>query len=195
MELGRETEIKMSFVRKLLQLESPGINAESLQEFRSNFECQIRSLNALNLTLDEMYTILLYSKPPASISEIIKKKAEDDWLQFDILKKHLEAEINNLQTFKGKEDTSTSQSVSTVTTLVVQNKKPQVSSKTCSLCKAFHFWFKCPNYESRDSKLTRLQELGLCYVCAQKGHTSVKCRKKTCGNGCTYVHNVPGRMS
>ena len=82
----RETEIEMSFVRKLLQLESPDVNAKSLQEFRSNFECQIRSLNALNLMLDEMYTILLYSKLPASISEIIKRKVEDDWLQFDIFK-------------------------------------------------------------------------------------------------------------
>ena len=187
---GGETEIKMSFVRKLLQLESPDVNAESLQEFRSNFECQIRSLNALKLTLDEMYTILLYSKLPASISEIITRKAEDDWLQFDIFKKQLEYEIDNLRTFKGTEDTSTSQSVSTVSTLVVQNKKPQESSKTCSLYKASHLWFKCPNYESRDFKLSRLKELGLCYVFAQKGHTSVKCKKKTCGNGCTYVHNI-----
>ena len=30
---GRETKIKMSFVRKLLQLESSDVNAESLQEF------------------------------------------------------------------------------------------------------------------------------------------------------------------
>ena len=30
----------------------------------------------------------------------------------------------------------------------------------------------------------------MCYVCAQKGHTSVKCKKKTCGSGCTYVHNI-----
>ena len=183
---GRETEIKMSFVRKLSQLESPDVNAESLQEFRSYFECQIRSSNALKLTLDEMYTILLYSKLPASISEIIKRKAEDDWLQFVIFKKQLEAEINNLRTFKSKEDTSTTHSVSTMSTLVVQNKKPQVSSKTCPLCKASHFLLKCPNYESRDSKLT----LGLCYVCTQKGHTGVKCKKKTCGNGCTYVHNT-----
>ena len=143
-----------------------------------------------------MYTILLYSKLPASLSEIIKRKAEDDWLQFDIFKKQLEAEINNLRTFKGKEDISASQSVSTVSTLVVQNKKSQsssrseVSSKTCSLFKAAHFWFRRSNYENRDSKLLRLKELGLCYVYAQKGHTSVKCKKKNCGNGCTYVHNI-----
>ena len=192
---GRETEIKMSFVRNLLQLESPEVNAESLQEFRANFECQIRSLNTMNFTLDEMYTILLYSKLPASISEIIKRKAEDNWLQFDIFKKHLEAEINNLRTFKDKEDSTSpkGQSVSTVSTLVVQNKqnkRSQVTTKTCSLCKLTHLWFRCPNYESRDSKLGRLKELGLCYVCAQKGHTSVKCQRRRCGNGCTYGHNL-----
>ena len=35
---GRESEIKMCFVRKLLELNCPEVNAESLQEFRSNFE-------------------------------------------------------------------------------------------------------------------------------------------------------------
>ena len=56
---GRKTEIKMSFGRKLLQLDSPDASPEALQVFRSNFECQIRSLNALELTLQEMYAILL----------------------------------------------------------------------------------------------------------------------------------------
>ena len=180
----------MSFVKKLLQLDSPDVNAESLQEFRSNFECQIRSLNALNLTLDELYTIHLYNKLPAYVSEIIKRKAEDNWLQLDTFKKQLEAEINSLRTFNSQENTTNNQSISTVSTLMVHNKKPQVTTKTCSLCKAAHFWFRCPNYENRDSKLLRLKELGLCYVCAQKGHTSVKCKEKNCGNGCTYVHNI-----
>ena len=48
---GRDTEIKMCFVKKLLELDSPEVSAESLQQFRSNFECQIRSLNTLGLTL------------------------------------------------------------------------------------------------------------------------------------------------
>ena len=82
-----------------------------------------------------------------------------------------------------------SPSISTVSTLVVQNKKQQ-SPLTCSLCKAAHFWFKCPKYGNRESKLSKLKELGLCFVCAQKGHTSAKCNKKVCGNGCTYNHNI-----
>ena len=122
---GCKTEIKMSFVRKLLQLDSPDANPEALQEFRSYFEFQIRSLNALELTLEEMYTILLYSKLPAIISETIKRRAEDNWLQFDTFKKQLEAEINNLRTFKEKGNTSLpSSSVSTMSTLMIQNEKP-----------------------------------------------------------------------
>ena len=39
------------------------------------------------------------------------------------LKNQHEAEINNSRTFKGKEDSSKGQSISTVSTLVVQNKK------------------------------------------------------------------------
>ena len=189
---GRKDEIKMSFVTKLLELENPDTSPEALQEFRSNFECQIRSLSALNLTLEEMYTILLYSKLPASIGETIKRKAEDDWLQFETFKKHLEAEINNLRTFKGRGDTLSehaSKAASTVSTLMVQDKKSQKTPTNCSLCNETHFWAKCPKYNDRDSKLVRLKELGLCYVCAQKGHTSGKCKKRHCGNGCSYHHN------
>ena len=157
-----------------------------MQEFRSNFECQIRSLNALNLTLDELYTILLYCKLPASVSETIKRKAEDNWLNFDIFKKQLESEINNLRAFKG--DFSSSSVSSPVSTLVVQNKKTQ--SVSCPLCKASHYWAKCPNNTTREAKFSKLKELGLCYVCAQKGHSSTKCKKRNCGNGCTFKHHL-----
>ena len=183
---GQKTEIKMSFVKKLLQLESPDSCPEALQEFRSNFECQIRSLNALNLTLDELYTILLYCKLPANVSETIKRKAEDNWLNFDIFKKQLESEINNLRAFKG--DFSSSSVSSPVSTLVVQNKKTQ--SVSCPLCKASHYWAKCPNSTTREAKFSKLKELGLCYVCAQKGHSSTKCKKRNCGNGCTFKHHL-----
>ena len=55
---------------------------------------------------------------------MIKRKAEDNWLQFDTFIKQLEAEINNLRTFKGRGDTPLSSLyVSTVSTLMVQNKK------------------------------------------------------------------------
>ena len=190
---GQQTEIKMSFVKKLLQLESPDACPEALQEFRSNFECQIRSLKALNLTLDELYTILLYCKLPASVSETIKRKAEENWLNFDTFKKQLESEINNLRTFKGDFSTSLGhtkivQSVSPVSTLVVQSKKTRLS--TCSLCKASHFWAKCPKHISREAKFSKLKELGLCYVCAQKGHSSTKCKRNNCGNGCTFNHHI-----
>ena len=194
---GREAEIKMSFVRNLLQLESPNASPEALQEFRANFECQIRSLNALNLTLEEMYTILLYCKLPTSISEIIKRKADENWLKFDTFKSQLESEINNLRTFRDDKFSGLSMStvstnnpsVSTLSTLVVQNKKSR-SYPTCALCNKSHNWTQCRNYESRDSKFTKLKQLGLCFVCAQRGHSSTKCTKKTCGNGCTYNHHI-----
>ena len=70
---GQQSEIKMSFVRKLLDIESPDASPEALQEFRSDFECQIRSLNSLNLTLDEFYTIPLYCKLSACVNETIKR--------------------------------------------------------------------------------------------------------------------------
>ena len=186
---GQETEIKMSFVKKLLQLENPSICPLSLQEFRSNFECHIRSLNTLGLTLEELYTIMLYCKLPSSISETIKRKTEENWLNFEAFKKQLESEINNLRTFNDENSTITSTIKSTTSTLVVHSNKlePQVS---CSLCKANHYWTRCQTYRTKEAKFNKLKELGLCFVCAQKGHLSVNCKKKSCGNGCTYNHNI-----
>ena len=200
---GQRSEIKMSFVKKLLNLESPDANPESLQEFRSNFECQIRSLKSLNLTLDEFYTILLYCKLPASISEIIKRKAEDEWLTLDTFKKQLESEINNLRTFNGNISQSPvydrpMQPVNPISTLIVKNDVPSggftrdsnLGPPMCSLCKASHSWNKCVKYYTREAKLARIKELGLCFVCGQRGHLSTYCKKASCGKGCTFKHHI-----
>ncbi|XP_064087425.1 uncharacterized protein LOC135202103 [Macrobrachium nipponense] len=56
---GKKDEIKRVLVRRLLEMESPSANSESLQTFRANFECSIRSLESENLELNELYTILL----------------------------------------------------------------------------------------------------------------------------------------
>ena len=64
---GCKEEIKMSFMKKLLQLEGPNLDPHDQQERQPDFVCQIRLLHALNLTLNEMYTILLYQKLPSSI--------------------------------------------------------------------------------------------------------------------------------
>ncbi|XP_068211730.1 uncharacterized protein [Palaemon carinicauda] len=96
---GKRDEIKHVLVRRLLEMESPVANSESLQTFRANFECSIRSLEREKLELNELYAILLYTKLPQNVSETVKHRCGDDWLVLDIFKKCLEEEIRNLRTF------------------------------------------------------------------------------------------------
>ncbi|XP_066958962.1 peroxinectin A-like [Macrobrachium rosenbergii] len=72
-------EIKHVLVRRLLEMESPAANSESLQTFRASFECSIRSLESEKLELNELYTILLYTKLPKSVSETVKRRCGDNW--------------------------------------------------------------------------------------------------------------------
>ncbi|XP_068213371.1 uncharacterized protein [Palaemon carinicauda] len=64
---GKKDEIKRVLVRRILEMESPSPDSESLQSFRANFECSIRSLESENLELNELYTILLHVNQSQSV--------------------------------------------------------------------------------------------------------------------------------
>ena len=92
---GKTDEIKVAHIKKLLELKHPSLDTESLRDFQANFECQIRSLGKLKLTLEEFYTVLLYNKLPNELGTQVRRDAGDDWLQYDVFKKHLDKEIGN----------------------------------------------------------------------------------------------------
>ncbi|XP_066984711.1 uncharacterized protein [Macrobrachium rosenbergii] len=68
---GRKDESKLCLVRKFFQTETPKADAESLQGFRAQFECCIRSLKSEQLEVSELYTILLYTKLPSSVGRLV----------------------------------------------------------------------------------------------------------------------------
>ncbi|XP_066947140.1 uncharacterized protein [Macrobrachium rosenbergii] len=182
-------------------MESPSANSESLQTFRANFECSIRSLESENLELNELYTILLYGKLPKSVSETVKRRCGDDWLVFDTFKKYLEEEIHNLRSFVSV-DVNKPGTLSTISTFTVNqsqsvrpkskgtvNKFSSQQARKCALCEGEHWWTQCKTYASRDKRLSRLGFLRLCFVCASNKHFSVDCEKQSCGNGCRLKHH------
>ena len=194
---GKKDEIKLCLVKKLLQTEYPSYEAESLQKFRSQFECSIRSLDSENLTLQELYTILLYTRLPSNLSETIKRKCGDQWLDFEEFKKGLEAEIHNLRAFPPSQSEihSTKGTISTFTVDQNTRFKPsvrpkEVRTKLCALCEGSHIWIYCKLYNSREKKMEKLKHLGLCYVCASNRHISSDCGGSACGKGCTYRHHA-----
>ncbi|XP_068232011.1 uncharacterized protein [Palaemon carinicauda] len=192
---GKKDEIKRVLVRRLLEMESPSPDSESLQSFRANFECSIRSLESENLELNELYTILLHGKLPKSVSKTVKRRYGDDWLVFGTFKKYLE-EIHNLRSFVSA-DVNKPGTLSTISTFTVNqsqsvrpkskgnvNKFSSQQTRKCALCEGEHWWTQCKTYASRDKKLSRLGFLRLCFVCASNKHFSVDYEKQICGNGC-----------
>ncbi|XP_066978806.1 uncharacterized protein [Macrobrachium rosenbergii] len=119
---GRKDEIKLCLVRKLFQTETPKADAEPLQGFGVQFECCIRSLESERLELSELYSILLYTKLPGSVSEIIKRRCGEDWLKFYTFEKYLEEEIYNLRAFPQTE-TAKANTLTTVSAFAVEQRQ------------------------------------------------------------------------
>ncbi|XP_066963243.1 uncharacterized protein [Macrobrachium rosenbergii] len=198
---GKRDEIKHVLVRRLLEMESPAANSESLQTFRANFECSIRSLESEKLELNELYTILLYTKLPKSVSETVKRRCGDNWLVLDTFKKYLEEEISNLRSFVST-DVNKSETLSSISTFTVNqsqavrpknkgnvNKSSHQQSRRCALCDNEHWWTQCKTYTTRNERLNRIRALQLCFVCASKKHFSVDCDKPSCNKGCKMRHH------
>ena len=199
---GKKGEIKLSLVRKLLDAEEPKNNAESLLRFRSQFECIIRSLDTENLTLEELYTILLYNKLPSNISETIKRKCGDDWLEFGDFKKQLEEEIYNLRAFPAKpiersstvstfnvEEDNSASFVQSVRPKEYKFKPKEISKRKCALCEGSHLWVYCKIFSTREKKVEKLRAMELCFVCASPRHFGRDCNKQSCKMGCTLKHH------
>ncbi|XP_068229371.1 uncharacterized protein [Palaemon carinicauda] len=155
---GKKDEIKRVLVRRLLEMESPSPNSESLQSFRVNFECSIRSLESENLELNELYTILLHGNLPKSVSETVKRRYGDDWLVFDTFKIYLEEEVHNLRSFVSA-DVNKPGTLSTISTFTVnqsQSVKPKSKGNVnkfssqqtgkCALCEGEHWRTQCETY-------------------------------------------------
>ena len=150
-------------------MEHPTCEAESLQRFRSQFECCIRSLESENLSLEELYTILLYTRLPSSLSETIKRACGDDWLDLDAFKKGLETEIHNIRAFPTNK-VEVSKMKGTVSTFAVEQGQGQdwrskgsvrPKYRGCALCEGTHLWIYCKMFHSREENLSKLKHLGL----------------------------------
>ncbi|XP_066981078.1 uncharacterized protein [Macrobrachium rosenbergii] len=193
---GRKDEIKLCLVRKLFQTETPKADAESLQGYRAQFECCIRSLESEKLEVSELYTILLYTKLPGSVSEIIKRCGEN-WQKLDTFKKYLEEEVHNLRAFPQTE-TAKANTLTKVSAFAVeqgQSVRPKTTSvrpkestnkakvnqvKGCALCRSNHIWTHCKSYVTRGGKIERFRALGLCFICVSSKHFSSDCDRQGC---------------
>ena len=141
------------------------------------------------IELKELYTILLYTKLPNTLSETIKRKCGDKWLEFEEFKREFENEIRNLRAFPQPKLIPAS---TTATFAIDQSQefvplksdykgntntgtRPKVKSRTtCSLCEGEHLWINCKTYRTREKKFEILKKFKLCFMCGSDQRKWIK---------------------
>ena len=176
-DVGR---IKSAYVLKLLNLPNPSSSVVELKQFYSSFECLIESLRSLNINLDELYTVLLCSKLPPHLQDIIKRSMGGDLLNLESFVMNFQNEIFNVEESQHGMDLSGSQfhqgNVASATFAVSSKETVDKGKFACTLCnQPNHPWYKCGKYKTNILKVNRANALKLCTGCLSAQHGSKGC--------------------
>ena len=183
---GQEDKIKTAFVQKLVELPSPIYEVESLKSYYASFESTVRTLHSLEVTADELIAVILMSKIPSPLKEVLKRELKDDSINLEEFMNAYQLEVFSMDQMERTE--SAIRATASFTTPVLESKgKLLKTSKGCRLCSGDHFWFKCPKYKTNGQRIKRAQVLKLC-TCCMRDHSGAKCTNenirdcKHCGN-------------
>ncbi|WP_435336450.1 DUF1759 domain-containing protein, partial [Klebsiella pneumoniae] len=56
---GRADRIKAAHVTTFCSLEPPRFNIQNLKEFHASLECSLKSMKAMNITLEEFFSVMI----------------------------------------------------------------------------------------------------------------------------------------
>ena len=168
---GQPDKVKTAFVQKLLDLTPPDYEVNSLKNFYASFESAVRSIHNLNITEDEIMTVILTSKVPSPLKEIIKRELKKDTLNLDSFIERYQLEVYNMDQ---RDSVSHSIGATAAFATPVSPIKDNVTKPGCKLCAGGHPWFKCTKYPQNVQKIKKAQELKLCTKCMQN-HEGGKC--------------------
>ena len=177
---GSTDVIKATHIQSLVELSPPSFNLGELADFRATFECHIRSLSNLNLTLDEFYCVLLMNKLPDRMREIVKRAAGEDWLNYDVFCRSFQTELDNISSTIA--DSVEEKHKATASFVVKMDDGKTDQSKIgkdteCTLCsKLGHLWYRCYDYPTPEAKVKRARGKRLCFTCLSNDHWASECK-------------------
>ena len=70
---GRPDLIKAARVTKFLELTPPAHKISELKEFYASFECPLRSMNSMNVTQDDIWSVTIFYKIPSPLRGILRR--------------------------------------------------------------------------------------------------------------------------
>ena len=182
---GQTDQIKADHITSFYHLTKPQYNVLDLKKFHAEFECALKSIKALNVTMDELCVVMLFDKLPSPMREILRRNLKEDWLDLDKFIKAFNEEVHNLEV--SNEEPNFQKEAIPTAAFAMQRAIPDVkhyprretssqASAGCRLCgKAGHYWYTCHKYSNPASKVKRARELRLCIGCLDKEYGKKGC--------------------
>ena len=170
---GQKDKVKTAFVQKLVDLVPPNYEVDSLKSYYASFESTVRMLHSIEITADEIMAVILMSKVPSPLKEVLKRELKDNSIDLQEFMSNYQLEVFNMDQVEYVENVARA-TASFITPVSQSKNKAPNFSKGCRLCSGDHFWFKCSKYKSNGQRIKRAQALKLC-TCCMKDHGGAKC--------------------
>lgn len=193
---GQKDQIKADHISTLFHLNKPEYNVIDLKRFHAEFECALKSIKAMNVTIDELCVVMLFDKLPTHMREILRRNLKSDWLNLEMFIKAYNEEVHNLEI--SYKDPGQEEKVNPTAAFAIHEAALKVNPSNrrdgrpahtgCKLCgREGHYWYACHKYYKSALRIKRAKELRLCIGCLDKEFS-----KKGCVNPkvqpCKYCH-------
>lgn len=203
---GKPEKIIISHLHTLLDISSPSHTAVDLDNFRSTFECHLRALYQLRPDIKNsglLLSTILMRKLPIKVRENMSRASKLSLWEMDDFKKFLSDEIEYLRENEdrvkidnnaGKRNSDDKAKLSKSTSgnffsnSSSHKNSRQYKIKNCRFCNENHSTNSCVNFQSYQSRISRVKELKLCSNCLYD-HGNNPCRSKYSCYFCSNKHH------
>ena len=185
---GRKEKLIFAHIQELLNIQIPS-NVKSkvtpLWELQDKLLTNIRCLEKLNVSGKEygvILTPLILSRLPSELRIEWARLSENKESDLDFLLHFLKTEIDSRersQTFNTSAQNYTHSSASSNSYPTATSLSTITEPANCNLCNKRHPTEKCWNWNKMtiDERVSKIKELGLCFICLNKKHIAKYCKK------------------
>ena len=159
---GQPDKIKAALVQQLVDLTVPIYEVSSLKNFYASFESTVRAMHNMKITADEMMTVILTTKVPSPLREVIRRELGKDTLNLNDFMERFQLEVYNMDQTK-----SVPEYTGATAAFATPVSRKTTTKLECRLCQANHPWYKCTRYVQSSQKIKRAKNLNLCTKCMQ----------------------------
>lgn len=210
---GKDRKIIQAHVLRLLHLDKPQLNGQSLRSFFNSVMTDIRSLANLKVDVNVAAPILvpiIEDKLPSKVRGNIADIDRENFYKLDTFLNAFKRQVERYETESVNDDVQFSKgsTVSTIGGLAsccvisgssAQNETPRTFQKHCVYCKGAHNAVECKHVTDYEKRQQIVKQERLCYNCLKK-HCLKDCPSTRSCRNCRRRHHTslcksPGNSS